>query len=123
MIGTNDGLGLRPARNGSGRALGTIIDKLSKRHHRDVIRSPLAPKEVLIEAKPVQRADAVNAYNALAKARVKERALAGERITFAEVNRVLSVADLADGVHPTPEGYVKVGNAFYEAARSVLPEP
>jgi len=128
MIGTNElawDYG-RPAMEAVGR-LDTIIDKLFEAQPTVTVIvgsiPPLTPKEVLIDTKPVQRADAVNAYNALAKARVKERARAGERIAFAEVNRALSVADLVDGVHPTPEGYVKVGNAFYEAARSALSTP
>ena len=128
MIGTNDlawDFG-RPAMETFGR-LDTIIDRLFKAQPTVTVIvasiPPLTPKEVAIDAKPVQRAEAVNAYNALAKARVKQRAAAGQRIAFAEVNRRLNVADLADGVHPTAEGYVKVGDAFYEAAHSVLPAP
>ena len=128
MIGTNDlawDYG-RPAMETFGR-LDTIIDKLFKKQPTVTVIvasiPPMAPKEVAIDAKPVQRADAVNAYNALAKARVKERAAAGQRIAFAQVNRVLNVADLEDGIHPNAAGYVKVGDAFYEAARSVLPPP
>ena len=45
---------------------------------------------------------------------------AGRRVQIAEVNRVLTKADLYDGVHPSADGYAKMGQFWYQKLSAYL---
>ena len=51
---------------------------------------------------------AVDAYNDKVKALVTKKQSEGKSVTQADVNSVLTKADLSDGVHPSEDGYKKM---------------
>ena len=57
---------------------------------------------------------AVESCNAQIRALVAKRQAQGKRIQLADVNSVLTKADLYDGVHPSEEGYAKLGRFWYQ---------
>ncbi|NWF80676.1 MAG: SGNH hydrolase [Chloroflexi bacterium] len=61
------------------------------------------------------RATLVEAYNAAIADHVRVRAANGMRVSFADLNAVLSVADLYDGIHPDEAGYEKIAEEWYRA--------
>jgi lysophospholipase L1-like esterase len=58
----------------------------------------------------------VRAYNAAIPGIVAEK---GPRTHLVDMYSAITTADLADGVHPTADGYAKMGDRWYEALRSV----
>ncbi|WP_344870027.1 hypothetical protein, partial [Deinococcus aetherius] len=48
---------------------------------------------------------------------VKTRADQGKKVAFVDVGAALTLADLADGVHPDAGGYSKLARVWYEALR------
>ena len=54
----------------------------------------------------------INSYNASVLNLVNAKRAAGQKIYFADINSVLTVNDLVDGVHPNDAGYVKMGMLF-----------
>lgn len=56
---------------------------------------------------------AVDAYNADVRAVVAKKAAEGKPIAQADINAVLTKADLGDGVHPSEEGYRKMAEYWY----------
>ena len=68
---------------------------------------------------------AVENCNAQIRALAKERQDAGKPIRIAEINKVLTKADLFDGVHPSESGYEKMGQFWFKTLneyRSGTPE-
>lgn len=57
---------------------------------------------------------AVDACNAQIRSLVTKKQADGCRIRLAEVNKVLTKSDLYDGVHPSEEGYRKLGTFWYQ---------
>ena len=57
---------------------------------------------------------AVDSCNAQIRALAAKKQAEGKRLQLAEVNRVLTKADLYDGVHPSREGYEKLGKFWYQ---------
>ncbi|WP_124099795.1 SGNH/GDSL hydrolase family protein [Ruminococcus sp. Marseille-P6503] len=55
----------------------------------------------------------VDEYNEKVRTVVQEEKAAGRNIELADVNGVLTKDDLQDGVHPTKEGYEKLGEFWY----------
>ncbi len=51
----------------------------------------------------------------------------GEKVALVDVGGALTTADLIDGAHPTPAGYVKLGDAWFRAIEetntATVPEP
>ena len=47
----------------------------------------------------------------------------GEQVYFVDVNSAFTFADIADGLHPTLQGYDKLGDVWYRAILAVVPEP
>lgn len=56
---------------------------------------------------------AVDAYNADVKAVVAKKAAEGKPIAQADIGSVLTKADLGDGVHPSEDGYRKMGEYWF----------
>ncbi|MBR5370619.1 MAG: hypothetical protein IK130_00245 [Oscillospiraceae bacterium] len=56
---------------------------------------------------------AVAQCNAQIKALAQKKKAAGQPVTLADVNGVLTKADLYDGVHPSEAGYQKLGEFWY----------
>ncbi len=56
---------------------------------------------------------AVDDYNALVRALAAKKQADGQPIALADINSVLTKEDLLDGVHPSPQGYEKMGQYWY----------
>lgn len=56
----------------------------------------------------------VEDYNEKVRAVVAELSAHGKNITLIENNKLLTKSDLCDGVHPTEEGYAKIGENWYD---------
>ena len=57
---------------------------------------------------------AVDDYNAQVRALAEKKQAEGRPIALADINSVLTKEDLLDGVHPSPQGYEKMGQYWYE---------
>lgn len=116
MIGTNDVL--YPQRQDFAQAayrLRALIDQVTRR---------LPETELLVASIPTladpaadERAEAINSEIA---DMVATYARQGVRVHYVEIFRLLSGADLADGVHPNAEGYEKIAAAWYRAMDTVM---
>ncbi len=63
---------------------------------------------------------AVDDYNAQVKALAEKKIAEGKPVTLSDNNAVLTKADLADGVHPSEEGYAKLGAHWYSMLKPFL---
>lgn len=63
----------------------------------------------------------VQAYNSLVSDVVASHAANGELVTLVDMHSVLTTSDLSDGVHPTKAGYDMMGNAWFNAIKSLGP--
>jgi lysophospholipase L1-like esterase len=66
--------------------------------------------------------DRVNVFNATIPGIVAAHKARGENVYFTDINKLFSFADIEDGLHPTPAGFNKLGDAWYAAIQSI-PEP
>jgi lysophospholipase L1-like esterase len=108
-IGTNDMFG-QPA--GASQRLSTLLDRITA----------TAPDAEVFVASivPLSGADAqVRAYNAAIPGIVQNKVSAGKRVHFVDMYPALTLADLADGVHPNTGGYGKMATVWFNALRSV----
>lgn len=108
-IGTND---MYQNPNGADTRLATLIDRITT----------TAPDAELFVATiiPLAGADAtVRAFNSAIPGIVQSRAAAGRRVHLVDMYSALTLADLADGVHPNAVGYSKMATVWYNALRSV----
>ncbi|WP_216328905.1 DUF4038 domain-containing protein [Deinococcus aestuarii] len=111
MIGTNDIIQNRDLTRAPAR-LGALLDQISaRRPSARVLVSSLPPLQNPDENRRVA------AYNAALPALVASRAAQGKKISFVNVGATLTLADLADGVHPTAGGYGKLAARWDEALR------
>jgi lysophospholipase L1-like esterase len=78
---------------------------------------PLSPQ--IVEPDGRERADLVVEYNAMIRTRFAGRDL----VRVADVNAVLTVDDLYDGVHPNEAGHAKIAVVWHDALRPLLPTP
>ena len=63
---------------------------------------------------------AVDLCNTQIRALAKEMQAQGRPVALAEINKLLTKADLFDGVHPSEEGYAKMGTFWYEKLSAYL---
>ena len=63
------------------------------------------------------------AYNAAIPGVVAAQRALGEQVFFFDMNHMLNVSDIADGLHPTLAGYNKMGDAWFSAIQAIVPEP
>ena len=64
--------------------------------------------------------EAVEHCNAQIRALAESLAAEGKPVTLANVNGILTKADLYDGVHPSEEGYKKLGTFWYKQLTDYL---
>nr|WP_317412987.1 discoidin domain-containing protein [uncultured Solibaculum sp.] len=69
---------------------------------------------------PENAAQKAEQYNAAIPGIVAEKSAKGMDITFVDINSVLTLDDLGDGVHPNQVGYQKVGAKWYSAISGTL---
>ncbi len=63
----------------------------------------------------------ISAYNAAIPAIVEERAAAGAHIVLVDQFTGFPTSELADQVHPTPAGYDRMGQVWFDAIEQYLP--
>lgn len=66
--------------------------------------------------------DYVNRCNQAIKDAVDDLQSQGKNVELADIASVLTKADLYDGVHPTQEGYEKMGDFWYEIVKTYVDE-
>ncbi|RSM64267.1 SGNH hydrolase [Actinoplanes sp. ATCC 53533] len=108
-IGTND---MFSASAGAPQRLSTLLD---------TITTTAPDAEVFVSTIiPLSGADSqVRTYNAAIPGIVRSKVNAGRRVHLVDMYPALTLADLADGVHPNAGGYSKMATVWYDALRSV----
>jgi lysophospholipase L1-like esterase len=97
--------------------LGALLDAiLAQRPTAQVLASTLAPS-----ADPANNAQ-INEFNTALRTLVNQKIAAGAaHLHLAELNTALTVGDLtSDGIHPNDAGFVKMGDAWFQALQPVL---
>ena len=126
QIGTNDILSSYEL-EGMGDRLELLVDSVLNYIPEDgmlfLATIPYMDADVTIytDAYTVEEMDkAVDDYNAQVKALAEKKIAEGKPVTLSDNNAVLTKADLADGVHPSEEGYAKLGAHWYEMLKPYL---
>lgn len=121
QIGTNDILSLYEL-DDAGTRLKNLVDSIFERLPEDgmlyLATIPYMDAEdntyISAEFFTVEAMDKyVDEYNEKVRNVVEEEKAAGRNIELADVNSVISKEDLQDGVHPTKDGYEKLGEFWY----------
>lgn len=110
-IGTND---MIQSLGGAEGRLVALVDQILEN----------APDALLVVSSIVPypgAASAVDSFNATIEPLVNERADAGAHILFADQFTGFPTSELADGVHPTPDGYARMAGVWYDVIESYLP--
>ncbi len=124
MIGANNASsGYRS--EGAPYALAALITQITRlKPDARVIVSTLTP---MVNADAEARVEAFNKSLGGPDGIVAQLQKLGEKVSLADVGASLTTADLIDGLHPTAEGYTKLGNAWFAAVESsngtTVPEP
>lgn len=63
----------------------------------------------------------VEAFNAALPAMVARRTAQGQRVHLVDMFDAITAADLADSMHPSPAGYAKMADAWFDAIASTMP--
>jgi len=121
LIGTNDVSEQRDFANAPNR-LSSLISQISD------LSTGLQPDAHVIVAKIPPRSDATadsytQWYNDQMEIIVQQHIDLGENLSLVDMYSPLTLADLADGVHPTQTGYDKMAEVWYDGIMAVLPEP
>lgn len=130
QIGTNDILSLYDLDN-AGKRLESLVDKLFSKlgdngtlflatipymdaRNNTYINPDYFTSEFMDKC--------IDEYNDKVRDLVRKKQADGKNIRLAEVNSVLSKEDLQDGVHPTEDGYSKLGNFWYKIISDYITE-
>ena len=109
-IGTND---MFQSANGAPERLSELIDQIVER----------APNALLAVAKIIPfpgAASAVDTFNAAIPGLVQAQSDAGKHVILVDQFTGFPTSELADGVHPNPDGYSRMANTWYSAISSYL---
>jgi lysophospholipase L1-like esterase len=108
-IGTNDLDRDADVRGAPGR-LGALLDTILRTAPGVTLYvSSISP----VRSAVVQRR--IDTYNVEVPRLVAERARAGHRVHFVDIAGLLTIADLADDLHPNDQGYAKMAGAWFNA--------
>lgn len=123
MIGTND-VAWWCAQTASEVAdlNGMLIDKIFIDLPNSWIVVASIPPELskIIQPNNIDRAELVKEYNKELLIRINNRIAMGKHIKYADVNSVLFVSDLYDGIHPTELAHDKIAQVWFDAVVSLL---
>jgi lysophospholipase L1-like esterase len=134
MIGTNDVNNVLVQTPSAPQRLSHLISLISdpitgRSPQSKLIVSSLLPiddSNVIFRTIPndISRNARAMAFNATLPGIVASHRANGENVFFIDMNARFNVSDIKDGLHPTPAGYDKLGDGWYDAIQSVLvPEP
>ena len=109
MAGTND-MNIPTDPNMVSDRLGSLIDEL-------VIAVPDAVVLVaqLIPSTTKSTETNIEIFNAAIEGIVAVRANAKKKVLLVDMSKAVTTSDLADGLHPNDEGYIKMATAWYNA--------
>jgi len=111
-IGTNNMYGNHPA--GPEALLPSLLDKIIEQ----------CPDALLVVSTLIplpMNTSGIDSYNAAIPAIVEERAQAGAHIILVDQFTGFPTNQLEDQVHPTTEGYARMGQVWYDAIEQYLP--
>lgn len=109
MLGTNDVLQDYQLSTAPDR-IGQLIDKISaKAPNTQVLVSSILPLQNSTDNQQAQT------FNSQLPNIIDTKSSEGKKVSFVDINSKLATSELADGVHPTIDGYTKIANAWYEA--------
>lgn len=90
-----------------------LIDKILKHSENAVVFvCQIIPADPALYPSTVPR---IENFNAAIPDLVAEYVSAGKKVMMISMNKALSIADLADGLHPNDNGYSKMANSYYAA--------
>ena len=115
MIGTNDILHSLDMTTAPTR-LGSLIDQICA-------KLPAGGKVYVAQITPLTDPTnnaLVNQYNAAIPGVVQSKVNQGKPVFLVNMNNVITISDLSDGIHPTQAGYDKMGNAWYAIIKNDL---
>ena len=133
-IGTNDML--------QNYQIGTLVERLDDLVGRIVLQD--AHAQIFVASiipimqdygglTAAQFADMVDAYNAKIPGIVSKYALMGDNVHFVDMHNLITLTDAnnpannffqnGDGIHPGQAGYNQMGDIWYNAVQSSVPEP
>jgi lysophospholipase L1-like esterase len=121
MIGTNDtAWWTAESAEQIGARHNALVEQIQKiRPNVWIFVASIAPQSShIIAPNNVDRAALTSQFNAVVRRNIEARANAGQKVRFVDVNSVLTVGDLYDGVHPTEAAHAKVANKFVDAIRA-----
>ena len=123
MIGTNDTAWWSAANAEQiGARHDALIDQVrTARPNAWIFVASIAPQaSAIIQPNNIDRAVLTQQFNAVIRSNADARAAAGQRVRFVDVNSVLTMADLYDGIHPTEAAHAKIAQMFLDAIRAAL---
>ena len=123
MIGTNDTAWWSAANADQiGARHDALIDQVrTARPNAWIFVASIAPQaSAIIQPNNIDRAVLTQQFNAIIRSNANARAAAGQRVRFVDVNSVLTMADLYDGIHPTEAAHAKIAQRFLDAIRAAL---
>ncbi|MGA9380813.1 MAG: GDSL-type esterase/lipase family protein [Phormidium sp.] len=113
-IGTNDILQDFQLSTAPDR-LSEIIDEITKKApNAQVVVSSVLPID---RTQDLQQA---KTYNSFIPGIVSSKVSQGKKVSFVNMFDKLTMSDLPDQIHPSLDGYVKMGNAWYDALVPIL---
>jgi lysophospholipase L1-like esterase len=116
MAGTNDVLHGQPLASAPAR-LGALLDKILAGCPDALIvvaqLTPLAGDQASKDA-------AVATYNAALPEVVKARVAQGKHVVLVDMHTGFPPTELADGIHPNPDGYARMAGVWYSAIEAYL---
>ena len=126
MLGTNDEAwwtNIYP--EGTKDQMVEFVDHLREKVPNAVLIVATIPPQSSANVEPIDmdRAEMTRQYNALMKAALQQHPDHGDKVFVADVNSVLTLSDLYDGIHPSRAAHVKIADVFYDVMIDLLPEP
>jgi lysophospholipase L1-like esterase len=120
MVGANDAnadpaLGVTDVVNSMFQRLGSLLQRIQALSpNTKVLLSSITPRDPLnTDAVKVQRVDE---FNSRLPGFIDDQITRGRNVTFVDAGGSLAVSDLnSDGLHPSRDGYDKLGDAWYDA--------
>jgi len=110
-IGTND-ISQKYDLNNAPSRLGSLVDKICA-------KLPEGGKLYVATIIPISYAD-VTSYNSQISGIIQNKFNQGKPVYIVDMNKALSVSDLADGVHPSSNGYGKMADVWFNAIKGDL---